>query len=239
MPAMDARHLGQLFALAQLHTPSDLLQIVRHGYSITAQKKQDLLPQGIVVQKSVTVKVGPYFFLLSGLGDFHVQKAHFQSIARLFSLSAAQAKQREVNPPRLPARSTTGLAGGMVSPFLPPSYASACPLAAIILLSSGEQENHTQVAISLSLTTSLLFPVSKLRELIVAYSLRYYPRIPLVELGPLGEVHIPMQAALLSDKRPGTTPGYTTNHVSRFDQTAPPYAGVKRDTSHTLQPMAL
>lgn len=180
--AMSGSHLGALLALARLQAPSFPISILRHAASFSAQDKQKVLPAGVVVQKSLTLAVGEHLVLLSGLGDFHVERtAHLRALARCFLLRGRDARRYDINPASFSSQFVAGLAPEMVSPFLPPERVRRFPLSAVVILPSPEEVPSTAlVAISLSLSTSLLYPVARLPALLEAYGLRYYPQIPLV-----------------------------------------------------------
>lgn len=182
LPALDEDHLSHLFSLAYRYCPFHSLNVLHHQRSITAGEKQALLPQGVFVQKTVTLRMAEHLFLVSGIGDFRLTRSIYQWLAEQSRLSRASAKQREINPPWLPARSATGLEEGMVSPFIPPAF-SAAPFKAVVLLSLlPSLEEDALVGISLSLADSLLFPVTRLNEFIFAYYAQYHPTIPILEM---------------------------------------------------------
>lgn len=181
-PAMSGRHVGHLLALARLYTSRVVM--LHHARSMTALEKQEMLP-GIYVQKTLTLRLAEYTLLLSGLGDFRVERHHYKALARILSLGPAEAKRHEINPVWLPARKTTGLGDGMVSPFLPPGFIPAWPITAIVLLPLPPLEEKAQVGISLSLQESLLFPAARLPELVTAYIERYHRHIPVFRLNPV------------------------------------------------------
>ncbi|HEU5377453.1 MAG TPA: hypothetical protein VFV38_18685 [Ktedonobacteraceae bacterium] len=182
-PAMQGSHLGHLLALARLHTPLAPLSICHHGERVAARDKQRLLPPSVHVQKSVTLLLSQQLVLVSGIGDFRLERWHVRAIARLLSLSASEARTVLINPPWLSAEITSGLAEGMVSPFFPPDFAQALPFSAVMLLPPPVWlTENDQVAISLSLRRSLLFPAGQLPNLVAAYGLRSYPHIPVIAL---------------------------------------------------------
>lgn len=189
-PEMQGNHLGHLLALARLHAPLDPLIILYHGETVAAWEKQDLLPPGVLVQKSLTLLLGQQMVLVSGLGDFSLERWQARTIARLLSLPAAEARNQTINPPWFSAEMTTGLGEGMVSPFFPPDFAASLSFAAVILLPPPRKLTQSdQVAISLSLRSSLLFPAHQLYQLITAYGLRYYPQVPVLRL-PRPALHL-------------------------------------------------
>lgn len=179
-PAMQGAHLGSLLAEMRLLAPQIALFFLEHAESLAAWEKQILLPTGIWVQKSVSLLVGGHLVLMSGLGDFRLERWQMRAVTRLFGLSAAQARHAVVNPPSFPAEQASGLAEGMVSPFFPPHVRPA--FEAVILVPPPRLFPTDRVAISLALGRSVLFPAHELVSLIQAYGLRYYPQVPVIPL---------------------------------------------------------
>ncbi len=180
---MQGNHLGHLLALARLHVPQAPLAILSHGESVAAWEKQTLLPPGVFVQKSLTLLLGQQIVLVSGLDDFHLERWQMRTIARLLSVPAAEARNQIINPSWLSAELTSGLCEGMVSPFFPPNFAASLSFAAVILLPLPNRlSQNDQVAISLSLHSSLLFPARQLHPFVLAYGLRHYPQVPVLTL---------------------------------------------------------
>ena len=180
--AMDDSHLCQLLEVAQVSHPSAPLVILRHESSLTAEDKQRLLPQGIYVQKTVTLRLATHILLVSGLGDFRLTRDHYRLLASKLHLSTADAKKHEINPSWISPWVATGLQEGMVSPFIPPGFSPAQITAIALLVPPPSIARNALVGISLSLSDSLLFPVLHLSGFIFTYYARYHPSIPILEL---------------------------------------------------------
>jgi len=176
---MQADHLGALLALARLCAPERPLQFALH-----AREEAARFPAGVLVQESAIAVVGSLVFLVSGVGACQVAPSHLRALARLFAI---EATAWEVNPAWLSAGLVTGMAEGLVSPFLPPAFVSACPCAGIVLLDDERTPGEEAVALALSLSSSLLFPLARLTALIAAYARRFYPHLPLLLLSSAGE----------------------------------------------------
>lgn len=177
--AISGKHLGHLLAVVRSYTSK--MTMLYHPWSMAAWEKQELLSD-IYVQKTITLRLANHFLLVSGLGDFHLNRYHYQALARILGLSTREAKQREINPATFPAREMTGLDAGMVSPFLPPRFLPTLPITAIVLAPPPPLNNNERVGISLSLRSSLLFPANRLADLVLAYNMRYNPHIPVLQL---------------------------------------------------------
>lgn len=189
---MHAEHLGHVLALARLCCPDMPLRMIRHRTSLTAAEKQALLPDSVLVQKSISLDLGGSQLLLTGPGDFHLARSQFRTLATIFRIPWTRAKNLSLNPHWLET-GRIGLTRGMISPFFPPSHTSLVPFAAVVLLEMPAFPPETQVAISLSLDSSLLIPVTRLAEMIFQYAWRTYPHIPIFSL--------PLQIATAGGKK--------------------------------------
>ncbi|HEU5380740.1 MAG TPA: hypothetical protein VFV38_35400 [Ktedonobacteraceae bacterium] len=159
------------------------LSICSHSESVTARDQQRLLPPDVSVQKSLSLLFSQQIVLVSGIGDFRLERRHVRAIARLLSLSAGEARNILIHPPWLSAEITSGVAGGMVSPFSPPDFVRTVLFAAVLLLPpSVWLGGEKLVAISLSLRKSLLFPADPLPACVAAYGLRSSSPIPVMPL---------------------------------------------------------
>lgn len=157
-------------------------RIVRHPATHSAKQTQDVLPRGVIVQKSVSLAIGNRLMLCSCLGDHRLTHADYLHIGRTFSLSRKAIDHAATNPQTVDPVDVFGMADGMVSPFLPPHHAEK--IAALVLAPwpiTWEQE-ETDVAISLSLWESLLIPVCCIRSIVRKYAAKVYSSIPVIEL---------------------------------------------------------
>jgi hypothetical protein len=99
-------------------------------------------------------------------------------------LPSKAAKSVYINPAVVNPASTYGMANGMVSTFLSPGR--SVPLAAVVADWHSHAEEvkcgRQHVAISLSLSESLLLPIKGFLDLKRAYQAASYPGVPLIEL---------------------------------------------------------
>jgi len=198
-PAMSAEQRGLLFAMIRLCCPAIAIHEFHHARSLTAADKQALLPAPLMVQKSLSLALGDQLILVSGLGDFQIDRTFLRGLTRILGLPLRAAKQAQINPARLEPLRATGLAQGMVSPFFPPSHGAVLPFVAVVLLPAPVPLfADTQTAISLSLQSSVLVPSMLLDRLIYHYAWRVYPHIPVISWSAgegLREEH-PLERAL-------------------------------------------
>ncbi|NUS72849.1 MAG: hypothetical protein HOQ05_05515 [Corynebacteriales bacterium] len=170
-------HIQCLLDAIQLYCRIPAVQLLGHQATMSAADKQALLPEKVLVQKSITVSFDGLTILVSGMGDFKISRALFRRTAALLGLPSSRAKHHQLNPEWLEPFAMTGLKKGMVSPFFAPSHAKRLPYDAVVLLEPITQKPGEYVAVSLSLAKSLLVPASHLYEVIQGYAARIYPQI--------------------------------------------------------------
>jgi len=179
-------HLSLLLETVQKQLPDEPIRVLQHGHTVQTEKKQMLLPNGVAVQKSLTVAYGEgLLVLVSGIGNFRLSRRDLRVFASTLGIPAAAARQSTINPVAYPSETVSGLPYGMVSPFMPPalSLQRSPSFSAVILLEQGEEASLPDtVAVSLSLSSSLLLPTRSLVCILKAYAMRAYPMIPLFVL---------------------------------------------------------
>lgn len=158
--------LRRLFQQEGLDMASSLF--LQDEATITAHAKQLLLPQGVHVQKTVSLLLGGHLLLVTSIGDHHLEREERFVIAAKLGLSRKEARQATLNPPGFQAEQL-GLLRGMVSPFLPPGRGAE--LAALVQLAWPTSWEHAdqRVAISLSPYESLLIPLSSYGRILASY----------------------------------------------------------------------
>jgi len=172
----EAAWLDALFAsLARAGISPD---IIDHRFTLRASEKQALLPQGVGVQKTVTLQIDRQLLLVSGVGDFRLTKATLRSLSKMLGLPAHCSRRATINPATFPAEETSGLPVGMVSPFI--RCTGKGPLTGIALLAEGAP--YSETAISLSLTKSAIVPSGRLFDAIGQYHRYFIPHLPLMVL---------------------------------------------------------
>jgi hypothetical protein len=176
-PMMAPHHLQTLQEIVRSCLPYGAeMTFAHHALTLSALDKQALLPPHWYVQKTLTVAVQKRVFLVSGVGDFRLSREHLRALATALALPKQQ-QAFTINPPWAPAEQVSGLALGMVSPFIPPGHIADPPITAVVLLPALVSPS-AQVAISLSLEQSLLVPASSLNAIVEAYANAIYPHIP-------------------------------------------------------------
>jgi hypothetical protein len=157
-------------------------RLVRHRSSRSAIETQELLPPGVLVQKTVTLSLGESFVLCTGAGTQPLSRQAQHAIAKALGLSHRRRRHATINPESCETVQEFGMLRGMVSPFLRPGRATR--LTALVLLPWSEQRlaQPREVAISLSLWESLTLPLGCLRSLLLSYAARAYPAVRLIDL---------------------------------------------------------
>jgi len=158
--------------------------IIRHPPSVKAGAKQDLIAgrlngTTLLVNKTVTVRLGTAQFLLTGAGDFTVSRQLLRQIADRWRLPRRTVKACRINPVDYSPESELGLLTGMVSPFVAPSL-SLEKLRGVALFATPDVDAAADqmVAISLSPFESLVVRLVDFEALAYLYARRAYPNLP-------------------------------------------------------------
>jgi hypothetical protein len=177
--ALPARTLRQLTDICMhLSIP---IKIAHHGPTFTAAQTQAVLPGDCLVQKTVTGKVEDKLILWTGVGDFHIARKLHKIANKKMGLAAG--RDHTLNPPEVDALSFYHMQPGMVSPFLISGSPAAHQLTALFVLDWSEAvDPQSPVAISLSLTESLVISAAHLDALFHAYAEAVYAHVPLFKL---------------------------------------------------------
>jgi hypothetical protein len=174
---MAPHHLQTLLEIVRsCLSESSGMSFIHHALTFSALDKQALFPPHWFVQKTLTVAVQKQVFLVSGLRDFRLSREHLRALATALALPKQQ-QAFTINPRWAPASQVSGLALGMVSPFIPPGHIADPPITAVVLLPAPVSPS-AQTAISLSLEHSLLVPAASLNTIVETYAGAIYPQIP-------------------------------------------------------------
>lgn len=146
-----------------------------HRSSITASEKQAFLPAGIAVLKTVTLAIREVSFLVTGPGDFRLQKALLKRIVHQAELPKRAVSACHINPKTINPEHAYGLCEGIISPFLAPEKQHG--LRAIIYIHSGIAKRYESIAISLSFTESLVVPYRVFQQVLPQYLKLVYPTV--------------------------------------------------------------
>ena len=177
---------GSLLLLAQLFREQGLDMADHlfgpHPATLRAREKQALLPEGVHVQKTVSLLLEGRLILVTWIGDRLLGRAERFALAANLGLSCKEARQATLNPPGCITEQAFGLLRGMVSPFLPAGFETG--LYAVVQLSWPQvwEDEDQSVAISLSPCESLLIPLRCYRRMLYRYVRWSIPDVSLVEL---------------------------------------------------------
>ena len=147
--------------------------VISHKPSFSAYDKQKFLTNS-VVQKTLTIKLADKLILCSGLGDFKVSKGSLIEIGDSLGISKKKSKESIINPEYFLPEKELGLEKGMVSTFLPPN--KDYNISAIFFLSE-EDIINSDVAVSLSLSESLVISNTFFKDILNNYAKFAYPNI--------------------------------------------------------------
>jgi hypothetical protein len=163
--------------------------IWRHTPSLQASEKQAILDarwghQRVLVNKTLTIRLGTTHLLCTGGGDFTLHRRLLSAIATALHLPRRIVKDCHINPADYAPEYALGLLTGMVSPFMSPGI-SVHRLQAVIHLTEtagGCEPRGPMVAVSLSPCESLLLPLTHFRILTQMYARRAYPTLRYLEI---------------------------------------------------------
>ena len=177
-------------------------RLVRHRPSLSASETQELLPPGVLVQKTVTLALGESLVFCTGAGTQSLSRKAQHAIAKALGLSHRRSRHATINPESCETIKAFGMLPGMVSPFLRPERATR--LTALLLLPWPTRWDIQlrEVAISLSLWESLVLPLGCLRPLLRSYAACAYPAVRLLDLHEREAGEPPGDAGASSPVRP-------------------------------------
>jgi hypothetical protein len=163
--------------------------IWRHAPSLRASQKQAVLDarwgyQRVLVNKTLTIRLGAMHLLCTGVGDFTLHRSLLSAVATALHLPKRIVKDCHINPSDYSPEYELGLLTGMVSPFISPGM-SAHRLQAVIFLTAtagGWEPREHMMAVSLSPCESLLLPLTQFQALTQMYARRAYPKLRYLEI---------------------------------------------------------
>jgi hypothetical protein len=155
--------------------------VMRHLASVSAAAKIAMLNAGldgvgILVNKTVTVRLGTTHVLCTGVDDFTLNRRLLSQVADELHLSKRIIKACRINPPDYSPEYELGLLTGMVSPFFAPTTQPE-RLRAMVLFEATEigPTEAQLVTISLSPFESLVVPRVDFGVLAQLYVQRAHP----------------------------------------------------------------
>ena len=172
--------------MQDLHSPWDSrplhARLLRHGPTLSAAETQELLPPGVLVQKTISMTLANTLLLCTGAGSQRVTRQQLRTLSTVLALPKRAIKQCTVNATTANPVEIFAMQPGMVSPFLHPTRESTCDALVLLPWPKRWEARDQEVAISLSLWESLLLPLGCLRPLLRSYARRAYPGVRVIEL---------------------------------------------------------
>ena len=153
---------------------------VAHRTSLSASEKADIVGPGLQVQKTLTLAVSGSVLMLTGVGDFRVNRPTLRKALRGLGrpASAKQVRHMHLNPPEVVPERDFRLRTGMVSPFVPPGINP--PIDGLVIIK--DAGTGCDVAVSLTLGGSLPIPAKILPVIVQRYAEAAYPEVPVVSV---------------------------------------------------------
>ncbi|MDR6450166.1 hypothetical protein J2794_006306 [Paraburkholderia terricola] len=173
---LSAHAIGRLLNITESLGIVDIgNRILHHEPTYSASEKQIFLPSNVLVQKTLSLKCGDSYVLMTGVGNWTITKRQKAHLLKDGTLPPSARDSFTINPPSLDVASVLQMAPGMVSPFLKPGT-DPC-IERIIIIEPDISINHTQFAISLSLFESFVLPTRHFVEVTSLYLLLAFPQI--------------------------------------------------------------
>ncbi len=148
-----------------------------HEGTIKASDKNKLLPE-ISIQKSLTVKVYNTIGMITGIGDWKLNRSVLSSIADYLEISRSSVRNFSINPVSIVPEVEFALLRGMVSNFIPPRIWTRTSFLAILI----PETPSGNFAISLSPLESLILPQEHFQTIVETYAKRAYPYLQIISI---------------------------------------------------------
>src|SRR2546421_9439979 len=120
--SMTPSHRAFLHQVVSRHVPTCYQRLLIHEPTLAAAETQTVLPPGVIVQKTITLQLGPLLLQVTSIGDFSLGRRSIRAIASALGLSRREASHHSINPPHCDPEKEYGPHAGVGSPFLPPKY---------------------------------------------------------------------------------------------------------------------
>ena len=174
--------LRLLCSLLLPHVSDISAHLLWHDATMSAQQTQQVLPPGVAVLKSVTLKIGERIVLATGVGDFRLHRETVRTLIDELCLPKRALKHVTINPELVDPSDLYGLAQGMVSPFFSASKSVFFSALALVQNDSLSASEYSDVAVSLSRFESLLIPQPLFPLILSEYVRVTYPHLRLIHL---------------------------------------------------------
>lgn len=161
--------------ITQLHT-----KIKHHLGSFTAREKE-LMLQDIAVQKTLTLQFHQMRGMLTGIGNFKINKEILRKISTQLQLPAKAIKECAINPFDLPPEIHFRLLRGIVSCFFTPGIWTHLSFLAILLPTDNLEKYFS---ISLSPNESLVLSTKNFCDIVMQYVKQAFPYLPIILIEP-------------------------------------------------------
>jgi hypothetical protein len=143
----------------------------KHEATYKAEDKQAILPEGVMVQKTITVMLNWKLFLITGAGPFIFGPKEQKALVRMLQLTRQLARHKpyrfHFNPRILVPEVDLLQLRGIVNPFFMPALEPG--LHAIVVVPWPKEYAGYVLAIALSPVESLLLPLSLFNEFLKGF----------------------------------------------------------------------
>src|SRR5947209_1513772 len=117
--SMTPSHRAFLHQVVSRYVPTCYQRLLIHEPTKAAAETQTLLPAGIIVQKTITLQLGPLLLQVSSVGDFSLGRRSIRAIASALGLSRREASHHSINPAHCDPEKEYGLRPGLFQQSFP------------------------------------------------------------------------------------------------------------------------
>lgn len=148
-----------------------------HEGTLKASEKNRLLPE-VAIQKSITVKVYNTIGMVTGIGDWKLNRSLLSSLTDYLEISRSSARNFSINPVSIVPEVEFALLRGMVSNFIPPRIWTRTSFLGILV----PESTSGDFAVSLSPLESLILPQEHFQTIVETYAKRAYPYLHIISI---------------------------------------------------------
>jgi hypothetical protein len=180
---LSGASLRLLYELASPYVKDLPERICLHAPTQSAAETQTVLPQQVLVQKTVSVEMAGRLLLWTSIGELAHTLEQRRSVAEALGFPRRAARQCSTNPATCRPEEEFAMLPGMVSPFLSPLYPSRLTAVVHVPWPADWEEQGKAVGVSLSLFESLILPLYCFHTILRQYAARAYePGIRWIEV---------------------------------------------------------
>jgi hypothetical protein len=157
-------------------------RILRHGPRLRAVETQAMLPPGVLMQQTLSIRFAERSVLCTSVGLQTLTRRQRRAIATALALPRCALKRCALNAPLGSSREMFATDPALISPFLSPSRDAGVTALVVLPWTHRWEAQEREVAIALSLWESLVLPLRCLRHLLRLSAKRADSALRVIEL---------------------------------------------------------